>query len=319
MSISGICGVMEAIIAYIGLQINEKYSRFYSLWSLTMHYRSSIRVSMNKLSNADRVRVISALVEGCSIRATVRMTGVAKNTIVKLLADIGFACADYHDKHVRNIKSRKIQCDEIWSFVGCKQTNVPAERKGQFGIGDVWTWVALDSDSKLCVSYMLGLRDAGYATDFMRDVASRLADRVQLTTDGHRAYLEAVEDAFGGEVDYAQLIKIYGAERAGEARYSPANVIGTKREQVCGTPEERSVSTSHVERQNLTMRMQMRRFTRLTNAFSKKADNLAHNIALHYMHYNFCRVHQTLRVTPAMEAGIADHVWELDELVNLVD
>ena len=166
---------------------------------------------------------------------------------------------------------------------------------------------------------MLGLRDAGYATDFMRDVASRLADRVQLTTDGHRAYLEAVEEAFGGEVDYAQLIKIYGAERAGEARYSPANVIGTKREQVCGTPEERSVSTSHVERQNLTMRMQMRRFTRLTNAFSKKADNLAHNIALHYMHYNFCRVHQTLRVTPAMEAGIADHVWELEELVALLD
>ncbi len=274
---------------------------------------------MNKLNTADRVRVISALVEGCSIRATVRMTGVAKNTIVKLLAEIGEACADYHDKHVRNVKAKRVQCDEIWCFVGMKQKNVPAERKGEFGVGDCWTWVALDSDSKLCVSYMLGLRDAEYANDFMHDVAARLAHPVQLTTDGLRAYLDAVESAFGGEIDYAQLIKIYGAERPGEARYSPAKIIGTEHHAVCGSPEPRAISTSHVERQNLTMRMQMRRFTRLTNAFSKKAENLAHNIALHYMHYNFCRIHQTLRVTPAMEAGIADHVWEIEELVALLE
>jgi IS1 family transposase len=274
---------------------------------------------MNKLSTTDRVRVISSLVEGCSIRATVRMTGVAKNTIVKLLAEMGSACAEYHDKNVRNIGSRRIQCDEIWTFVGMKQKNVPDERKHEFGVGDVWTWVALDSDSKLCVSYMLGLRDAGYATEFMHDVASRLHNRVQLTTDGHHAYLEAVEDAFGGDVDYAQLIKIYGAERAGEARYSPANVIGAKREQVCGAPEERNISTSHVERQNLTMRMTMRRFTRLTNAFSKKVENLQHNVALHYMYYNYCRIHQTLRVTPAMQAGLTDHVWELEDLLALIE
>jgi IS1 family transposase len=284
----------------------------------TLLDRSSIRVSMNKLNTADRVRVVSALVEGCSIRATVRMTGVAKNTIVKLLADLGEACAAYHDVHVRNLKTHKVQCDEIWSYVGCKQKNVPDNCKGVFGIGDVWTWVALDAESKLVVSYMVGLRDAGYATEFMNDVAGRLSNRVQLTTDGHLAYLTAVEDAFGGGVDYAQLIKIYGAERPGEARYSPANIIGTEEKHVCGMADSRHISTSHVERQNLTMRMQMRRFTRLTNAFSKKVENLIANVALHYMHYNFCRVHQTLRVTPAMQAGLTDHVWEIEELVALL-
>jgi len=280
---------------------------------------SSIMVSMKKLSAADRVRVISALVEGCSIRSTVRMTGVAKNTVVKLLADIGGACMAYHDKHVRNIKSRRIQADEIWCFVGMKQKNVPAERKDEFGVGDVWTWVAMDADSKLCVSYMLGLRDGGYATEFMRDVADRLANRVQLTTDGHKAYLEAVEDTFVGEIDYAQLIKIYGPTTAGAGRYSPPACIGCETHTIAGEPEWKHVSTSYVERQNLTVRMGMRRFTRLTNAFSKKAENLAYNLALHYMHYNFCRIHQTLRVTPAMEAGIADHVWEIEELVALLE
>jgi IS1 family transposase len=284
-----------------------------------MQERSSIRVSMNKLNTADRVRVISALVEGCSIRATVRMTGVAKNTIVKLLAEIGTACAAYHDMHVRNIKAKRVQCDEIWSFVYAKDKNVPEEKMGQ--AGSVWTWVALDSQSKLCISYLIGGRDADYARDFMSDVAARLANRVQLTTDGHAAYLDAVDEAFGGAVgvDYAQLIKVYGAERPGEARYSPAKIVRTEDRHICGMADTRHISTSHVERQNLTMRMSMRRFTRLTNAFSKKVENHAHNVALHFMHYNFCRVHQTLRVTPAMHAGLTDHVWELEELVKLLD
>jgi IS1 family transposase len=272
---------------------------------------------MNKLTTADRVRVISALVEGCSIRATVRMTGVAKNTIVKLLAEIGTACAAYHDEKVRNVKAKRVQCDEIWSFVYSKDKNVPADKKGQFDVGSVWTWVAMDAQSKLCISYLVGGRDGGYAHEFMDDVASRLANRVQLTTDGHAAYLGAIEDAFGGSVgvDYDQLLKIYGAERIGEARYSPANIIGTSERHVCGLADSRHISTSHVERQNLTMRM--RRFTRLTNPFSKKIENHAHNVALHFMHYNFCRIHQTLRVTPAMEAGLADHVWEIEELLGL--
>lgn len=276
---------------------------------------------MNRLSTEDRVRVISALVEGCSIRSTVRMTGVSKKAVSRLLVDIGTACAAYHDEHVRNVKAKRVQCDEIWSFVYAKQKNVPEEMKGQFGVGDVWTWVAIDSQSKLCVSYLVGLRDGGYALDFMNDVASRLSNRVQLTTDGHAAYLDAVERAFGGAVgvDYAQLIKIYGPERAGEARYSPPACIGTQEKHVCGAADSRHISTSHVERQNLTMRMQMRRFTRLTNAFSKKVENHIHNVALHFMHYNFCRVHQTLRVTPAMEAGLAKRVWEIEDLAALVE
>jgi IS1 family transposase len=276
---------------------------------------------MNKLDTADRVRVISALVEGCSIRSTVRMTGISKKAVTKLLVDLGTACAAYHDEHVRNVKAKRVQCDEIWSFVYAKQKNVPEEMKGQFGVGDVWTWVAIDAQSKLCISYLVGLRDGGYAHEFMNDVAGRLANRVQLTTDGHAAYLEAVEDAFGGAVgvDYAQLIKVYGAERAGEARYSPPVCIGTQEKHVCGMADSRHISTSYIERQNLTMRMHMRRFTRLTNAFSKKIENHAHNVAIHFMHYNFCRVHQTLRVTPAMQAGLAKTVWEIEDLAALVE
>ena len=281
--------------------------------------RSSIIVSMNKLTTADRVRVVSALVEGNSIRATVRMTGVAKNTVAKLLVDLGKACAEYHDKHVRNVKATRIQCDEIWSFCHAEQKNVPAEHQGEFGYGDIWTWTALASESKLIVSYLVGLRDGGYATEFIRDVASRLADRVQLTTDGHKAYLEAVEDAFGGDIDYARLVKLYGAERAGEARYSPAVCIGTRTNTISGDPDPRHVSTSYVERQNLTMQMSMRRFTRLTNAFSKKVEYLEYAVAIHYLYYNFVRLHQTLRVTPAMEAGLSDHVWEIEELVALLE
>jgi IS1 family transposase len=283
-----------------------------------MDERSSIMVSMNKLSTAMRAKVIAALVEGNSIRATVRLTGVAKNTVTKLLVDLGAACKAYHDKHVRGLKSKRVQCDEIWAFIGMKQKNVPQERKGEFGVGDVWTWTAIDSDSKLIVAYMVGERDAGYATEFMHDVADRIDTRIQLTSDGHRSYLQAVDDAFGGDVDYAQLVKIYGAERPGEARYSPAVCMGAEKHEISGEPDWRHISTSHVERQNLTMRMGMRRFTRLTNAFSKKVENHAAMVALHFMHYNFCRIHQTLRITPAMAAGLSDHVWEIEELVALL-
>ena len=216
------------------------------------------------------------------------------------------------------MKATRIQCDEIWSFCYCKQKKVPAGLRGTFGFGDVWTWTAVEAQSKLIVSYMVGLRDAGYATEFMRDVASRLANRVQLTTDGLRAYLDAVEDGFGGDIDYAQLVKIYEPTVAGAGRYSPPVCLSAEPHPICGDPDPAHISTSYVERQNLTMRMCMRRFTRLTNGFSKKVENLAHSVAIHFMHYNFCRIHQTLHVTPAMEAGLADHVWEIEELVVLL-
>ena len=274
---------------------------------------------MNRLSTADRVRVVSALVEGCSIRATVRMTGVAKNTIVKLLAELGTKCQEYHDEHVRGLTSKRIECDEIWSFVYSKQKNVPEEKQGRFGYGDVWTWTALDADSKLIVSWLVGQRDTNYAIAFMNDVADRLTNRVQLTTDGLKSYLVAVDHAFSGDVDFAQLVKIYGPDKTTATRYSPPALTSIEEKMVCGAPDARHVSTSYVERQNLTMRMSMRRFTRLTNAFSKKVENHEHNVALHFMHYNFCRVHQSLRVTPAMEAGLADHVWDVEELVALLD
>lgn len=270
---------------------------------------------MNKLDTETRVRVIRALCEVVGINSVCRMTGVAMNTVLKLLADVGKACAAYHDSHVVNVKSRRIQCDEVWSFCHCKQKNVQEELKGQFGIGDVWTWTAVDADSKLIVSYMLGLRDGGYAREFMNDVAGRLANKVQLTTDGHKAYLDAVEDAFGGEVDYAQLIKIYGADKSAPGRYSPPDVVEVRSEQVCGTPDFNHVSTTFVERSNLTVRLTNRRFTRLTPGFSKKIENHMHAFALFAMHYNFCKLHKTIRVTPAMEAVLADHVWEIEELL----
>jgi IS1 family transposase len=278
-------------------------------------------VSMNKLSTAERVRVVAALVEGCSIRATVRMTGVAKNTVAKLLVDLGTACAAYHDEHVRNVKASKIQVDEIWTFTYAKERNVPADKRGQFGYGDTWTWTAIDADSKLVVSYLVGLRDAGYAHVFMNDVASRLANRVQLTSDGHNAYRDAVDDALWSDgIDYAQLVKVYGKPLGMKSRSDvPDQCIGAIKTPRVGNPDPAHISTSFSERQNLTMRMHMRRFTRLTNAFSKKVENHAHNVALHFMHYNFCRVHQTLRVAPAMEAGLADHVWEIEELVELLN
>jgi IS1 family transposase len=277
-------------------------------------------VIMNRLSTADRVRVVAALVEGNSIRATVRMTGVAKNTITKLLAELGEACAAYQGEHLVNLPCKRIQCDEIWSFVGMKQKNAPAERAGE--VGDVWTWVGLDADTKLVASFMVGLRDAVNARAFMEDLASRLANRVQLTTDGHKAYLTAVDAAFGGEVDYAMLVKVYGtplgATATNASRYSPNEVVACEKHAIRGKPAIEHVSTSFVERQNLTMRMGMRRFTRLTNGFSKKVENHMAAIALHFMHYNYCRIHQSLRVTPAMAAGVSDHVWELDELIGLL-
>ena len=273
---------------------------------------------MNRLDSETQARVVKCLVEGCSIRATVRMTGVAKNTIAKLLCDLGCACAAYHGQHVRNLKVRRLQCDEIWCFVGAKKKNVRADKK-QEGWGDVWTWVGIDADTKLVASYLVGGRDGGWAQDFMDDCADRIENRVQITTDGHRVYLDAVENAFGQTLTMQCSRKSTVPQVTTETRrYSPARCIGCDMKVVSGNPDPKHVSTSFVERQNLTMRMQMRRFTRLTNGFSKKVDNHRHMVALHYMHYNFCRVHQTLRVTPAMQAGLSDHIWSVEELVALM-
>lgn len=272
---------------------------------------------MNKLNKDRRIQIIRCLVEGNSLRATARICDVAFNTVLKILPEIGSACAEYQDHALRNIKSKRIQCDEIWSFVYAKAKNVPEEKRGQFGYGDVWTWVAIDADTKLVPLFMVGNRDLRSAKIFIEDLAGRLANRVQLTTDGLRAYLEAVEGAFGADIDYAQLVKLYGASQE-ETRYSPAECIGCERKAVSGKPDPKHISTSYSERQNLTMRMQIRRFTRLTNAFSKKVENHAYHVALHYMYYNYCRIHQTLRVTPAMEAGITDHVWSLEEMIQTV-
>ncbi|PSH02593.1 MAG: IS1 family transposase [Acidobacteria bacterium] len=273
---------------------------------------------MNRLDNTTRAQVVKCLCDGNSIRATVRITGVAKNTVVKLLCDLGAACAEYHHENVRGLRVRRLQCDEIWSFIGSKAKNTSPEKKAE-GCGDAWTWTAIDADTKLIVSYLVGGRDSGWAYEFMQDCADRIKGRVQVTTDGHKAYLEAVEGAFGMDVDYAQLQKIYGAPPdAEQRRYSPATCIGSDMKVVSGNPDPKHVSTSYVERQNLTMRMSMRRFTRLTNGFSKKIENHIAAVALYFMYYNFCRVHQTLRVTPAMEAGIENHVWSVDELVGLL-
>lgn len=274
---------------------------------------------MNKLDIKKQVQIIAALVEGNSIRATCRMTGAAKGTVLKLLADVGQACAEYQDKTLTNLPCKRVQCDEIWSFCYAKDKNVPEDKKGQFGYGDVWTFTALCADSKVVPTWRIGSRNIETATEFMQDLAGRMKNRIQLTTDGHRMYLDAVDNAFGSEVDFSQLIKLYGNEVEKEVRYSPAQCTGAKKARITGKPDLDHVSTSYVERQNLTMRMTMRRFTRITNAFSKKLENLAHAVALHFMHYNFCRVHQTLRVTPAMEAGITDHVWGIEEIPSLLN
>jgi len=274
--------------------------------------------SMNRLSREKQVAVLKSLIEGNSIRATVRLTGAAKDTVTKLLVAAGSACADYQDRTLRNLKCKRIQCDEVWAFCYAKDKNVPADKQGKFGFGSVWTWTAIDADTKLVPAFMVGNRDGYTARVFIDDLAGRLANRVQLTTDGHRAYLDAVEGAFGSNVDYAMLSKIYAASQE-ETRYSPADCIGCEIKRIMGNPDAKHISTSYVERQNLSMRMHMRRFTRLTNAFSKKVDNLAYNVALYFMYYNFCRVHQTLRVTPAMEAGVSNHVWEVEEILSMMD
>jgi len=274
---------------------------------------------MNKLPLAKRAQVIGCLVEGNSIRATVRMTGVAKNTVTKLLVDVGKACAEYQDATLRNLPCKRVQCDEIWSFCYAKAKNVPEDHRGEFGYGDVWTWTALCADTKLVPSWLVGDRSGATASVFIEDLASRLSSRIQLTTDGNKVYLDAVENAYGGAVDYAMLQKIYGPDPEGEKRYSPAACVGAEKIVISGNPDVKLVSTSYVERQNLTMRMCMRRFTRLTNAFSKKVENLAHAVALHFMYYNFSRVHKTLRVTPAMEARVSDHVWSLEEIAGLIE
>jgi len=271
---------------------------------------------MNQLSTAKRAQVIAALVEGNSINATCRMLGVGKHTVLRLLADAGNACAAFHDASVRNVSARRVQCDEIWSFVGAKMKNATEEQVA-CGWGDVWTWTAIDADSKLIVSYLVGQRGPAWAKVFMEDVASRVTSRIQLTTDGLKMYGEAVEGAFGCDVDYAMLIKLYGNDSF-DTKYSPGECVGTQSAVLQGAPDPKHISTSFVERQNLTMRMSMRRFTRLTNGFSKKYENHVHQIALYFAHYNFCRVHKTLRVTPAMEAGLTDHVWTLEELVGLI-
>ena len=274
---------------------------------------------MNKLDNTKRAQVIAALVEGCSIRATARMTDVARNTVNKLLVELGAACSEYLSKSLVNLKCQRIQCDEIWAFCYAKQKNVTPEMAEKRICGDVWTWVAMDADTKLVCSWMVGQRDPETARLFMDDLASRLTERVQLTTDGLKAYLTAVKGAFGNDIDYAMLVKIYGNSPEGQTRYSPATCIGCETKRIKGDPDPRHINTSYIERQNLTMRMQMRRFTRLTNAFSKKIENHIASIAIHYMHYNFVRIHQTLRVTPAMAAGVADQVWNLADLVALLD
>lgn len=274
---------------------------------------------MNCLPLEKRTQIIALLVEGMSIRAVSRVADVSINTVTKQLVEVGAACAAYQGQNVRGINAKRVQCDEIWAFCHSKERNVAPENKGILGFGDVYTWTGMDADSKLMVSYMVGNRDADYADAFIADLASRLTSRVQLSTDVHKPYLEAVEGAFGCNVDHAMLVKHYGPiEQAGQRRYSPAEFVSADKRAITGNPDMDKVSTSFVERQNLTMRMGMRRFTRLTTVFSKKVENLEHAVSLHFMHYNFARIHKTLRVTPAMEAGISDHAWSLEEIAALV-
>jgi IS1 family transposase len=277
-------------------------------------------VNMNRLSLQDRAKIIGCLVEGMSMRATTRLVDCSINTVTKLLVDLGTACAIYQNEILRNLPCKRVQVDEIWAFCYSKKKNTPPNMLG-LGRGDVYTWVAIDADTKLVPSWLVGLRDADYAKAFIADLAGRLKNRVQLTSDGHSPYLQAVEDAFGSKVDYAMLVKMYGAPEGEqqERRYSSGKCCGAIKGTVCGDPDEAHVSTSFVERQNLSLRMGNRRFTRLTNGFSKKVDNHAHALAIYYMHYNFGRIHKSLRVTPAMEAGLTDHVWSLEEIAKLAD
>jgi len=274
---------------------------------------------MNRLDIKTRAQILNLLVEGNSLRATARIADVSKNTVDKLLNDVGSACLDYQDEHLRNLECKRVQCDEIWSFCYSKQKNVPEDKKGQFGYGDVWTWVGMCADSKVVPCWLVGSRNADAANEFMLNLAGRFKHRVQLTTDGYKAYLEAVKGAFGKDIDYAMLVKMYGQAQSQETRYSPSEFVCATKRRISGKPDKDLVSTSYIERQNLTMRMSMRRFTRLTNGFSKKVENHCHAISLHYMYYNFGRIHKSLRITPAMAAGVTDHVWSLEEIAALAD
>lgn len=277
------------------------------------------KLRMNKLDTKTRSTILHMLCEGSSIRSIARITSASKNTISKLLVDAGRACAAYHDRNVRDLEAARIQVDEIWSFTYARQKNVASAKAVLVDAGDTWTWTAIDADSKMIVSYLVGGRDAEYAMWFMDDLRSRLANRVQLTSDGYSTYLEAVEGAFGSDVDYAQLVKIYGATPTAPGRYSPAECTGIRKRTVQGRPDAEHVSTSYGERSNLTMRMHMRRFTRLTNEFSKKVENHAHAVALHMMHYNFVCIHESLKVSPAMFAGVSDRLWDLADIVMLIE
>jgi IS1 family transposase len=274
---------------------------------------------MNKLDRETRARVLHLLCEGQSIRAATRLTGVSKKAVMKLVVDAGHACTEYQDRVLRNLTSKRVQVDEIWNFIYAKNDNVKDAKSPPKDAGDVWTWTAIDADTKLLVSWLVADRTSDSGVIFMNDLKDRLANRIQLTSDGHRAYVIAVDDAFGDDVDYAMLQKIYGAEPGGEKRYSPAKCIGAQKRQVTGDPDPKHISTSYAERANLTMRMHMRRFTRLTNAFSKKIENHACAVALHSMYYNFVRLHQTLKVTPAMAAGVTDRLWEMVDVVDVLD
>ena len=284
------------------------------------HKRSYIR-GMNKLPLETRVQILHMLVEGSSMRSVSRVADVSINTVSKLLVDAGLACARFHDEMVRNVKARRIQCDEIWSFTYAKQKNVATAKRLDLAYGDTWTWTAIEADHKLLISWLVGARDGDYAMAFMNDVAARLANRVQLTSDGLKTYLEAVEGAFGADIDYAMLVKMYGApvDNAPERRYSPAECIGAHKRSIEGSPDPKHISTSYTERHNLTMRMEMRRFTRLTNAFSKKFENHCHMVALYAVCYNFVRVHKALRMSPAMAAGVSDRLWDMADIVALID
>jgi IS1 family transposase len=286
---------------------------------LTGHEYGDSYIDMNKLDRKTRAKILHLLCEGQSIRAITRLTGCSKNTVAKLLVEAGHACAAYQDKTLRNLPCKHVQMDEIWSFVYAKNDNVKHAKAAPATAGDVWTWTAICADTKLIVSWLLGARDTGAAVAFVGDLRDRLANRVQLTSDGHRPYLTAVDAAFGDDVDYAMLVKIYGADPQAEVRYSPAKCLGAEKKPKIGNPDPKHISTSYAERSNLTMRMHMRRFTRLTNAFSKKVENHAAAIALHTMYYNFVRIHQTLKVTPAMAAGVTAKLWEMDDLVAMLE